>query len=156
MIASKVRPIGADSLKVVERISARGHEGITATHRTTLEITKEKDVCGRGDCIIAVSANRGAVDLSGDFKKLAKSGSCRISVKIRIGDSHTEIVGLGHPNLTFEHPSDIVVRKSHFTCSRTLTVGADKAAANIERALVRKLQNPEQEVLLELAAELVR
>lgn len=125
-----------------------------ATHKTTLELTKEKDVRGRGDCIIAVSANKGVADLSEDFKKLAKSSSCEISVRIEVGDSHTEIRGFGHPNLTFEHPSDIVLRRSHFTCSRTLMVGANKAAVDIDRALVRKLQNPEQEVQVELVAEL--
>jgi len=141
-------------LRVVERISGKGHKNITATHKTTLEFTKEKDVHGRGDCIIAVSASKGAADLSEDFKRLARSSSCKISVRMRVGDSRAEITGSGHPNLTFEYPSGLVIRKSHFTCGRTLTVGADKAAADIDRALIERLRDPEQEVLIELVAEL--
>lgn len=148
--------LGLGSLRVVERISGRGHGNITATHKTTLEFTEEKDVHGRGDCIIAVSASKGAADLSEDFKRLARSSSCKISVTIRVGDLHAEIAGSGHPSLTFEHPSDLVIRKSRFTCGRTLMVGADKAAADIDRALVRGLRDPKREVLIELVAEPAR
>lgn len=143
-------------MRAVERISGRGHGNITATHKTTLEFTKEKEVHGRGDCIIAVSANKGVVDLSEDFKRLARSSSCRISATIRVGNLQAQIVGSGHPNLTFEHPSDLVIRKSHFTCGRTLMVGVDKAAADIDRALVKGLKDPKREVLIELVAELAR
>ena len=143
-------------MRVVERISGRGHGNITATHKTTLEFTKEKSVHGRGDCIIAVSTNKGAADLSEDFKRLARSSSCRISIRIKVGNLRAEILGSGHPNLTFEHPGDLVIRKSHFMCDRTLAVGTDKAAADIDRVLVERLRDPRQEVLIELVAELAR
>ena len=51
-------------MKVTEVIYARGHENIKATHKTTMEITKDPYLTPRGDCIIAVKANKAALDLS--------------------------------------------------------------------------------------------
>jgi len=44
--------------------------------------------------------------------------------------------------LTLKHPNDIVLRKSAFTCSRTIAINCDKASDDIPRAMVKKLQNP--------------
>jgi len=56
--------------KRIEIIDALGHELIRSTHRTTFEVTKDRTLTARGDCIIAVGADKGAADLSEDFKKL--------------------------------------------------------------------------------------
>ncbi len=37
--------------------TAQGHPNILATHKTTLEITKDTEVTGEGGCIIAVKAD---------------------------------------------------------------------------------------------------
>jgi len=67
--------------RVIERILAKGHKNVKATHRTTLEVTKDKYLTPRGDCIIAISANKAASDLSESFKYyLKKPGSILVVV----------------------------------------------------------------------------
>ncbi len=52
-----------------EEVTASGHENIEATHPTTLEITKERGLSRRGDCIIAVGADKSLADFSEEFKE---------------------------------------------------------------------------------------
>ncbi|HIG98004.1 TPA: DUF371 domain-containing protein, partial [Candidatus Woesearchaeota archaeon] len=37
--------------------TAHGHPNILATHRTTLEITKDSELTTRGNCVVAVAAD---------------------------------------------------------------------------------------------------
>lgn len=126
--------------KIVEVITARGHPRVTARHPTTLMITKDEEVGPKGDCIIAVAASRGAAEFSDDFKKAIKSGAA-VTITIESGDSVEKVRAFGHPSLTLEHPTDLVVRKSKFICGRTLAIRADKAAAGLSRSFVSKLQS---------------
>jgi len=60
-----------------------------------------------------------------------------------VADEHSfSIHGKGSEKLTLKHPNDIVLRKSAFTCSRTIAINCDKASDDIPRAMVKKLQNP--------------
>jgi hypothetical protein len=119
----------------------------------TLEVTKEAHLTKRGDCIIALAANKGAKDLSPEFKKLAQNEKARITITIE-ADGEVEVVNAhGHPQLSFTHPTDLVVRKSDYTCNRTLAVHADKAAIDFSKELVERLQNPKQEVKVTLTVE---
>lgn len=125
---------------IVEVIEARGHPKITAQHKTTLMVTKDDEVGPKGDCIVAVSADKGAAELSEKLKAVIKSGVV-VNIRIETSGRVEEIQAVGHPSLTFGHPRDIVIRKSGFTCGRTLAVGADKAAADLSRTLVDKLRD---------------
>jgi len=44
------------------------------------------------------------------------------------------------------HPTDMIIRKSNYICSRTLAIQAGKAACDLSRKLVEKLKNPKQKV----------
>jgi hypothetical protein len=127
--------------KTIERITARGHPMIKATHPTTLMITKDREVGPRGDCIVAVAADKAAVDLGGIVKKSIKAGR-RVKITFKVGDALFVVKGSGHPDLTFSSKTDIVVRKSTYTCGRTLAIGADKAAADLPREFVSLLRDP--------------
>ena len=140
-------------MKASETIFARGHENVTSRNRTTLEITKEPHLTERGDCIVVVGANKGASDLSHDFKKLAQSEKARITITIEARGEVEVVNAYGSPQLSFTHPTDLVVRKSGYTCSRTLAVRADKAAKDLSRKLVEKLQNPRQRVKVTLTVD---
>jgi hypothetical protein len=119
----------------------------------TLEVTKETHLTKRGDCIIALAANKAAKDLSPEFKKLAQNEKAKIIITIE-ANGETEVVNAyGSPQLSFTHPTDLVVRKSDYTCSRTLAVHADKAAKDFPETLVRKLQDPMQRVKVTLTVE---
>lgn len=56
-------------------------------------------------------------------------------------NGHDEITGFGHEDLTLTHPTDIVIRKSDYICPRTLMIGADKAARDLDENLIHDLKN---------------
>lgn len=136
-----------------EIISAFGHELVCSTHRTTFEVTKDRTLTTRGDCIIGVKANKGADDLSEDYKILARRADADITVTIEADRIVETVRAKGDPRLTFTDPEDIVVRKSSYICARTVAVKADKAAADLSRELIKKLKNPDQKVKVTLTVE---
>ncbi len=133
-------------MKKTEVITAYGHNFIQATHKTTFEITKEAYLTRRGDCIIAVKSDKGLLDFSQDFKEAAKNTCAKIVIVIEADGERETVTAKGDFNLSFQDPTDIVVRKSSYICSRTLAVKADKAAINLSRKLVEKLRNPTQKI----------
>lgn len=142
---------GMDSVTVV--FSARGHENIEATHKTTFEVTKETTLTKQGDCIIAVEASKAAADLPFEFKEAARKEGAQITVTIEAGELREVVKAKGSPQLQFMHPTDLVVRKSCYVCGRTLAIRADKAASDFSRELVEKMKDPSQEITVTLAVE---
>jgi hypothetical protein len=133
--------------------SARGHENILATHRTTFETTKEESLTKRGDCIVAVKATTAAADLPPEFKQAARRANAQITVTIEADELKEVIKAKGTPQLTLTHPTDLVVRKSSYVCNRTLAIMADKAACDFSRKLVDKLKAANQEITVTLTVE---
>ncbi|MGQ9460336.1 MAG: DUF371 domain-containing protein [Candidatus Bathyarchaeaceae archaeon] len=138
---------------VITVIFARGHENIQATHRTTFEITKEHALTKRGDCIIAIDATKGTADLPLDFKEAARSEGAQMTITIEAGELKEVVRARGSRRLLFTHPTDLVVRKSNYVCSRTLAIGADKAASDLSRKLIEKIRDPNQKIRITLAVE---
>jgi hypothetical protein len=133
--------------------SAQGHENIQGTHKTTFEFTKEATLTTQGDCIIAVEATKGAADLPTDFKEAARKEGSQITITIEVGTLKEVVKAKGSPQLTFVHPTDLVVRKSGYVCGRTLAILADKAASDFSRKLVEKLKDSSQGVTVTLVVE---
>ena len=142
-----------ESLKEVEEVIAFGHNLIRSTHKTTFEITKDSHLTEKGDCIIAIKANRAAKDLSEKFKEIARKPNAKIIVIIEAAGEREIIRAFGDPNLTFTHPTDMVIRKSNYICGRTIAVKADKAACDFSRNLIKKLKNPRQKIKITLIAK---
>jgi len=138
---------------VITVIFARGHENIQATHGTTFEITKESTLTKRGDCIIAIGATKGAVDLPLDFKEAARSEGVQMTITIEAGELKEVVRARGSRRLLFTHPTDLVVRKSNHVCSRTLAIGADKAASDLSRKLIEKIRDSNQKVRITLVVK---
>jgi hypothetical protein len=134
-------------------VSARGHENVEATHKTTFEITKKAALTKQGDCIIAVKASRAAIDLPSEFKQATRKDGTRITITIEAGELKEVVQAKGSPQLKFTHPTDLVVRKSNYVCSRTLAIGADKVAKDFSKKLVEKLRAPNQEITVTLTVE---
>jgi len=141
------------TVEVTETILAYGHENIQATHRTTLEITKEHRLSKKGDCVIAVSANKATADLSIEFKENLHKENAKVTMLIEAGEVVEVVNTFGSPQLILTHPKDMVVRKSNYICSRTLAIRADKAAWDLSRKLVQKLRDPKQKVKITLAVK---
>ena len=119
-----------------------GHENIRSNHKKTIEITKESHLTPRGDCIVGVNANSSCADLPEELKNKLKNSKTNVHFLIKVGNIEFVLKGKGHPDLTLTHNEDIVLRKSDFTCPRTLSVKCDKASDLVPREMVSKLQNP--------------
>jgi hypothetical protein len=117
-----------------------------ATHKTTLEFTKDKHLTKKGDCIVTVAADKALADLNADFKEKLRKTDAKLTITIEADGISERVNAEGSPKLILTHPTDIVVRKSDYVCSRTLAVHADKAACDLSRDLVEKLRDPEQKV----------
>ncbi len=125
-------------LKVV--VKGVGHPNIKATHRTTLMFTRDENITLRADCVLLVGCDKALSDFPDEFKRLVRFADRVVRVKIIVGDLEEEIIGYGSPGLTYTDDRDIVVRKSMYTCPRTLAVRANKAAIDVSRRMVNLLR----------------
>lgn len=140
-------------MRITETILAYGHENIQATHRSTFEITKDARLSEKGDCVIAVSADKSMADLSPEFKKKLRKENAKVLILIETEEEAEVVNASGSQRLILTHPTDIVVRKSGYICSRTLAIQADKAACDFSRKFIERLRNPEQRVKITLTVE---
>ena len=136
-----------------ESFAARGHVNIRATHEKTVEVTKETHLTTQGDCIAAVAAEKGLRDLGSEMREAARRSDSIISLSLRLGDRVFTTTGRGDPNLTWEHPTDMVARMSGYTCPRTLMVHADKATIHIPRPLIPLLKDPQAAIAITVTVE---
>jgi len=134
---------------IIESLTAKGHPLVKATHPTTLMITKDREIGPRGDCIVAVAADKAVADLGHVFKMSIRAGR-PVKVTFKVGDALFVANGFGHPDLVLNHKTDIVIRKSAFKCGRTLAIKASKAAADMPRDLVSRLRDPATKVLISI------
>ena len=132
-----------------EVIHCRGHENVRATHKSTLEFTREDYLTPRGDCILCIESDRGINDFGEDFKAALRAGR-KLLIRIRVGDLTDEVIAEGSPDLILDHDYSMVVRKSAYIDARTLAVRANKAARDIDRRIVELLRNPETTAEVEL------
>ena len=134
--------------KATEIFSAFGHINVLATHHSTIEFTKETHLSRMGDCILTVGSEKAAPDLSDDFREALRKPDARLTITIEADEIREQVNAFGSPKLFLTHHSDMVVRKSTHVDSRTLGIRADKAARDLSRALVEKLQNPNQKAII--------
>jgi hypothetical protein len=120
-----------------------GHKHVLSLHEKTLEITKDNNLTPKGDCIVGVNSNISCIDLPDKMKKKIRDPKSKIKFTLKVGKFSFKIEGHGSEKLTLKHVSDIVLRKSAFTCSRTIAINCDKASSDIPRDLVSLLQNPQ-------------
>ena len=123
-------------------IQFSGHKNILSLHKKTIEITKDSQLTVNGDCIIGVGSNLACIDLPEKFKKKIQDPTTEIKFSIVADEYSFTIHGMGSEKLTLKHSNDIVLRKSAFTCSRTIAIKCDKASDDIPRNMVKKLQDP--------------
>ncbi len=129
--------------RVVEDvIVAHGHENIRGTHKTTFEVTRDEELTPRGNCIIGVGADRSIKDIDEEIKEMLRRGA-RAEVLIELPDYGIKetVLGYGSSKLTFSDDRDIVVRKSNYTCGRTLLIRANKSALDLNREIIELLKD---------------
>ncbi len=138
---------------LIEEIFAKGHSNVQATHRTTVEVTKDEDLTLRGDCIIGVRASKSTADLSEEFKEALKDSSTVLVALLYVeGALSDAIVCHGSESLSLSDRGRVVFRKSSYVDPSTIGVKCSKAAADLSRYLVSKLRNPETVLSIVLIA----
>jgi hypothetical protein len=129
---------------------ARGDPRITALHDTTLEVTRGSVRSNYGDCVVATSSEVGLADLPAEVKNAARVEGAEITLIIEACGLVERIRGTGHPSLTFANEEEMVVRKSRYVCGRTLMINSDKAAIDLDRALVECLKRRDSRIKITL------
>jgi uncharacterized protein len=135
--------------ELLERFTARGHRNVQASHKTTLEFTKEDTVSLRGDCILGVSASLAPVEFGAETKNLLRSSRDFI-LSIRLADIVDEVHGRGHPDLSLDDEREMVFRKSTFLSSRTVLIACDKAATDLDARIKMVAKEEAQEFQVSL------
>ena len=125
------------------KIMARGHENVLSLHKSTFEITKDKNLSLSGDCIIGLDIDKSMEDFPEEFKEKLANDDTKVIVELKTPNASDTIEGFGHHDLSLSHPTDIVCRKSTFVCSRTLMIKSNKAAIDLNRDLIKDLANGE-------------
>ena len=125
------------------KFSAYGHKNILATHQTTLEFTKDKDLTLKGDCIVGVNSD---FDLN-EIKRILKNHK-KIKILIKVDELVEEVNCDINPG--FDDGHEIVVRKTDFLSGRTLGIHADKAAINLSRKMVEMMKQDGKKIEVEI------
>jgi len=113
-----------------------------ATHRNTLEFTKDKNLTLKGDCIVGINADFDIVELK-NFIKNCSSKKITITIEAD-GKVKEKITAEINPN--FDDWHEIVIRKTDFISKRTFAVKADKAAIDIDRKLADFLRKESNKI----------
>ncbi len=137
---------------IEEKLLAWGHFNVLGTHKSTVELTCASEITQSATCIIGVNATKGLAALSPEFKTLVRSPSTKIEITFESGEKRDIIYAWGDPGLTLTHHHDIVIRKSNFLCARTLAIRANKAAADLDRELIKQLQLKETQLQITILA----
>lgn len=122
-----------------ERIHAEGHPNVLAEHGSTFEVTTDRTLTPSGDCILGIRADRAPSDFDRAFVAACQTAAATIAVRFEAGEAEATVTGRGDPDLTFSDPRSAVGRTSEYVDDRTVMVGADAAAADLDRGLVEAL-----------------
>jgi len=137
-----------------QTIQARGHASVVATHPTTFEVTKERSLTQRGDCVLAVAASKGPRDLDQRIRDALRNSRARVTAVLAAGGRIFVARGYGHEGLSLTHPAEMVFRRSRYVSDRTVMLASDKAASDVPRDMVLLLKNPDTFVELTLQVSL--
>lgn len=126
-----------------QQIRATGHEHVSAEHGSTVELTSDDWLTPAGDCIVGIEADTTPAEFDEAFVAACQSESATITAEFAVetaGGTLTDtLVARGDSELTFEGDRSLVGRTSDYVDERTVFVGADGAAADLDRTLVDSL-----------------
>src|SRR3989338_71816 len=119
------------------KFHAFGHPSILATHKTTLEFTRDEEVSLRGDCIIGVKAG---FDLNSIKNFIENLKNKKITIKIQSSDKKIKDTLMAEINTDFSSNKELVIRKTDFVSGRTLGIRSNKAAFELKKSLIDYLK----------------
>lgn len=132
----------------LDEILAYGHPNVLGTHRTTLEITTEKFLTTRGNCIIGINASKSCANLSTRLKSAIQQDDALLEIELMAGPFRDNFSGKGHVKLELSNPISIVFRLSPFLSDRTALIDCTKASFEIDRELIQYMQDPDHTLLV--------
>ena len=125
------------------KFHACGHPNILATHKTTLEFTKDSDLSLRGNCIAGVKAD---FDLDEIKNFVKKSKGNKIRIIIETDDKKIKDAVMAELNPAFAANNEFVIRKTDFVSERTFAIKADKAAFELKKGLIDYLKDKKHKI----------
>ncbi len=125
------------------RFTCTGHENILATHKTTLEFTKENFLTEKGDCIVGINAK---FDLD-KIKEFLKCKTIKITINV---EGLIEIITC-NINKNFNNNKEIVIRLGDHNGDRTLGTNSDKAAIHLSRNLIEKIKSENSKLFITIS-----
>ena len=134
-------------MKAQEIIRCQGHPLVFGTHPTTFEVTCEEHLTGNGNCIIGVAADKGCAGLSAEFRQVLAHDDAVLVTQLSAGNADVVVRSRGSANLTLDHLTDLVWRRSSFTCGRTIGIYSDHVAATLPRELIAALRQGEEMIV---------
>ena len=133
---------------ILEEILAYGHENISCTHSSTIELTKDQKVTKRGTCILGIKATKGCSDLKEETKTIIRCGK-KLTIKIKLDNFIDIFYGYGHPNLRLLNSNEMVFRKSDYICDRTVLIKCSKASRDLNNDLKDKIKVSNKQFLIQ-------
>ena len=135
---------------MIYKFTACGHPNILATHKTTLEFTKDNEMSLRGDCIVGVKADFDLKELE-NFMEKSKNKKIAITIETLTQNkkykTNQETIK-AEINPCFDSYKEIVIRKTNFVSEKTFAMKADKVAFDLNRELIRFLQKRENKIMI--------
>src|SRR3989338_7126099 len=129
-----------------------GHENITCRHKATLEFTKDSELSLKGDCIIGVKADFSIKEIKRFIESLGNNNK-NYNLKNNVAENKIIEKINAEINPGFDSDKEMVIRKSDFADKRTFAIKADKAACELNAALLGFLKGSRNkiEVIVEKA-----
>ena len=122
---------------------AYGHPNILATHKTTIEFTKDKEITLKGDCIAGVNADFELHKIKNFIRQLKTN---KISIKISNNKIRETISARVNPD--FSDDRELVIRKTNFISKRTLGISSNKAALDLSMELMTYLKEKRNKITI--------
>jgi hypothetical protein len=120
-------------------VYCRGHPLVLGSHPTTFEITREDYLTKKGNCIIGIAGDKGCSELSTEFRHVLAHNDTVLITRLYYGGVTVKVKSRGSSLMTFDHPTDMVWRRSSFVCGRTIGIMTDYVAATLPRPFIMNL-----------------
>lgn len=107
----------------------------------------------KGDCIIGVRASKACKDLSRSLREGLQKPNSFVDIEIQVNGLSFAIKGRSSGGLSLLSDTDMVIRKSTYTCPRTVAILSDNACSDIPREIVELLKDPERQGIMKITIE---
>ncbi len=125
---------------ITDKVRAWGHINIRASHRSTIEVTRDDYLTPRGDCIVGIKADKGLADINPGLRSIIRRGDSLVIVVFMVDKYIDLVIGMGSPRLTLGSRGKIIIRRSTYIDDSTLMIKANKAAIDLDRKLIDRLK----------------